>query len=81
MNFLVAFPVSASCASSSAGVMMDIDGSDLQLLTPSACKAFYDLEVPNDLPEEGGILGLRIALDMARAKAVLGRGSNSLFYP
>ncbi|WP_321340133.1 VOC family protein [uncultured Cohaesibacter sp.] len=70
-EFLGGFSGQRVMRSSSAGVMMDIDGSDLQLLTPSACKAFYDLEVPNDLPEEGGILGLRIALDMARAKAVL----------
>ena len=70
-EFLGGFTGQRVMRSSSAGVVMDMDGSDLQVLTPSACKAFYDLDVPHDLPEEGGVLGVRIRVDMARAKAVL----------
>nr|WP_321979824.1 VOC family protein [uncultured Cohaesibacter sp.] len=70
-EFLGGFSGQRVMRSSSAGVVMDMDGGDLQVLTPSACKAFYDLDVPHDMPEEGGILGLKIAVDMPRAKAVL----------
>ncbi|WP_319414478.1 VOC family protein [uncultured Cohaesibacter sp.] len=70
-EFLGGFLGQRVMRSTSIGVTMEFDGGDLQVLTPSAHKALYDLEVPHDLPEEGGIVGLRIGVDLERAKAAL----------
>ena len=70
-EFLGGFLGQRIMRSTSAGVVMEADGGEIQVLTPSAYKSFYDLEIPHDLPAEGGILGLRLTVNLSRTKQLL----------
>ncbi|WP_119307489.1 VOC family protein [Cohaesibacter haloalkalitolerans] len=70
-EFLGGFSGQRVMRSTSAGVVIEVDGCDLEVLTPSAIKAFFNLDIPHDMPEEGGILALRIAVDLDRTRSIL----------
>ena len=74
-EFLGGFSGQRVMRSTSAGVEMDAANTQLEVLTPAALKAFYGLDLPSDIPDEGGIAALCISVDLDRAKAALSKAN------
>ena len=70
-EFLGGFSGQRVMRSTSAGVVVDTEQGLLEVLTPSAAKIFYDLDVPSKMPQEGGIVALAISVDLEKTKELL----------
>ena len=70
-EFLGGFSGQRIMRSTSAGVVVDTGNGALEVLTPSALKNFYQLDLPQNLPEEGGIAALAFSVDMVKAESAL----------
>ncbi|WP_319531731.1 VOC family protein [uncultured Cohaesibacter sp.] len=79
-EFLGGFSGQRVMRSTSAGVEMEAANAQLEVLTPAALKAFYGLDLPSDIPDEGGIAALCIRVDLDRAKEALSK-TNIAFVP
>ncbi|PLW77564.1 VOC family protein [Cohaesibacter celericrescens] len=70
-EFLGGFSGQRIMRSTSAGVVVDTGHGLLEVLTPSAAKVFYDLDVPTNMPLEGGIAALNISVDLQKTEELL----------
>ncbi|SNY93672.1 Glyoxalase-like domain-containing protein [Cohaesibacter sp. ES.047] len=70
-EFLGGFCGQRVMRSTSAGVEMDTVDEQLEILTPAALSAFYGIDLPSDMPDEGGIAALSIRVDADKAKECL----------
>ncbi|WP_316862569.1 VOC family protein [uncultured Cohaesibacter sp.] len=72
-EFLGGFTGQREMRSTSAGVEMAIRNGTVDILTPAAAKAFFNLDVPGDMAEEGGILALKLGADLEAFTSILER--------
>ena len=70
-EFLGGFSGQRVMRSTSAGVVVDTGHGLLEVLTPQALKIFYDLDMPDTMPNEGGIAALTLSVDLDRAEKCL----------
>lgn len=70
-EFLGGFSGQREMRSTSAGVVVDTGRGQLEVLTPSALKNFYALNLPEAIPYEGGIAALCLSVDLSKAETLL----------
>ena len=70
-EFFGGFSGQREMRSTSAGLVVETGHGLIEVLTPMAANVLYALEIPQDMPEEGGIAALIISADLDKTEVAL----------